>query len=396
MGRGKGLSTAIVVCTALALSSAAHAGGVRIRWLPSSHASVVGYRVYTRIAGTPYTAPADAALPTLAADGTLAWIVGGLTAGQRYFFAVSAYTADEESLISDEFLFGAVDPCGVDRCATATSCEIHPVSDGTGCDDGLFCDGHEQCIGGACHAGTPPACSDGVACTIDSCNETLARCLHQAQPDCCGLDADCVDNDLCTTGERCVSGTCVSTAVVCPEPSCTQAVCDPAKGCGTVPVAGAESCTAADLCGGAAAELVARRVKLVADETTALMHAKGLFAALDVVDPVANGVTLEVADASGAVIYSVFLPGELIRGRQGTRFRYRARAEAAQASGGIRVLAMKLRKGLWSVTMRAESPALLAAVGPSQLNWALRIGTTCVRQRDLACDAQLGRVAVCR
>jgi hypothetical protein len=393
MGRGKSVSAATVIFTALALSSAAHAGSVRIRWLPSSATAVIGYKVYTRVAETPYAAPEDVALPDPAADGTLAWIVGGLTAGQRYFFAVSAYTADEESVISEEYLFGAVDPCGVDSCLAATSCEIHPVSDGTSCDDRQFCNGHEQCIGGVCRAGAPPDCSDAVACTTDSCNETLRRCIHQAQPGCCGLDADCVDNDLCTTGERCVRGTCVNTAVVCPEPPCTQAFCDPVSGCGTVSVADAESCNAADLCGGAAAELAARKVKLVGEETTASFHAKGLFAALDDVDPVASGVTLEVADPSGAVIYSAFLPGELITGRDGTR--YRASVTDVQASGGIRALGMKLKQGLWFVSIRAESPALLAAIGPSQLNWALRIGATCVRQPDLACDAQ-SAFAVCR
>ncbi|MFQ5463811.1 MAG: hypothetical protein ACE5E5_14435, partial [Phycisphaerae bacterium] len=35
------------------------------------------------------------------------------------------------------------------------------------CDDGLFCNGSETCVLNVCQAGTPPALSDGVACTDD-------------------------------------------------------------------------------------------------------------------------------------------------------------------------------------------------------------------------------------
>src|SRR5215475_2897491 len=38
------------------------------------------------------------------------------------------------------------------------------------CSDGNFCNGTELCVAGACAAGTPPSCDDGVACTADSCS----------------------------------------------------------------------------------------------------------------------------------------------------------------------------------------------------------------------------------
>ncbi len=39
------------------------------------------------------------------------------------------------------------------------------------CDNGLFCDGTEQCVASVCQPGTPPVVSDGVECTYDYCDE---------------------------------------------------------------------------------------------------------------------------------------------------------------------------------------------------------------------------------
>src|SRR4030043_212229 len=43
--------------------------------------------------------------------------------------------------------------------------------DGTNCGDGLFCNGDETCQAGVCRGGVTRDCSDGVGCTVDSCNE---------------------------------------------------------------------------------------------------------------------------------------------------------------------------------------------------------------------------------
>ncbi|MGV8141081.1 MAG: DUF2341 domain-containing protein, partial [Candidatus Woesearchaeota archaeon] len=39
------------------------------------------------------------------------------------------------------------------------------------CDDGIFCNGAEQCIANSCEAGTVPVIDDGLFCTVDSCDE---------------------------------------------------------------------------------------------------------------------------------------------------------------------------------------------------------------------------------
>ncbi|NRA10253.1 MAG: hypothetical protein HRU02_19015, partial [Myxococcales bacterium] len=56
-------------------------------------------------------------------------------------------------------------------------------------------------------AGTPPNTTDGVACTVDSCDETLNAATHVP------------DAGLCDDGD-----------------ACTAEVCDPATGCANVAV----------------------------------------------------------------------------------------------------------------------------------------------------------------
>jgi hypothetical protein len=69
--------------------------------------------------------------------------------------------------------------CTVDTCVDPTGCVHTPVAQGTTCDNGLWCDGSDACndVGG-CVGGTPPNCSDGVICTVDSCNEATDACEH--------------------------------------------------------------------------------------------------------------------------------------------------------------------------------------------------------------------------
>ena len=69
------------------------------------------------------------------------------------------------------------------------------------CDDGQYCNGAETCVGGRCQTGTYP-CGDGVACTVDACDEDNDVCNYV--PD----DFACDDSD-----------------------ECTQDTCDPATGC---------------------------------------------------------------------------------------------------------------------------------------------------------------------
>src|SRR5262249_50312853 len=57
-----------------------------------------------------------------------------------------------------------------------------------------------------CRSGTPPATDDGIACTVDACDESGGRVTHVAD------DAACADDD-----------------------SCTADACDPLLGCTNTP-----------------------------------------------------------------------------------------------------------------------------------------------------------------
>jgi len=85
--------------------------------------------------------------------------------------------------------------CTIDSCNESTDTCDHAPDDAF-CDNGLYCDGAEICdVLLGCQAGTPVDCDDGVECTIDSCNETTDTCDHV--PD--GCEPVCAD--LPTPGE---------------------------------------------------------------------------------------------------------------------------------------------------------------------------------------------------
>ncbi|MCZ7684133.1 MAG: hypothetical protein M5U28_37315 [Sandaracinaceae bacterium] len=71
------------------------------------------------------------------------------------------------------------DPCTADACGAA-GCEHAPQPDGGGCDDGLFCNGPDQCRAGRCdeHPGDP--CSGSA-----TCDESTDTCIG------CVTDGDC-------------------------------------------------------------------------------------------------------------------------------------------------------------------------------------------------------------
>jgi Cys-rich repeat protein len=99
------------------------------------------------------------------------------------------------------------------------------------CDDSLFCNGTETCdrLAG-CKPGAGNTCDDGVACTVDGCDETSDSCSHT------GSDAACSDGIYCNGAESCdvEAGCVVGTAVDCSgtDEFCGVTVCDEeSQGC---------------------------------------------------------------------------------------------------------------------------------------------------------------------
>jgi hypothetical protein len=102
------------------------------------------------------------------------------------------------------------------------------VSDGQVCDDGIFCNGDDECLTGVCdtHDGDPCP-TDGAWCNGDEfCDEANTQCDVQSVPDCsddglfCTGDESCDETaDLCvSSGDPCgVTETCDENADTCNE-----------------------------------------------------------------------------------------------------------------------------------------------------------------------------------
>ncbi|MGB0716135.1 MAG: M6 family metalloprotease domain-containing protein [Phycisphaerae bacterium] len=91
------------------------------------------------------------------------------------------------------------------------------------CDDGLFCNGAETCVAGACIAGTAPDCNDNVDCTTDTCNENTDSCDNTVD------NAACDDGLFCNGVETCdaVNGCQAGTPIDCNDDvDCTTDACN--------------------------------------------------------------------------------------------------------------------------------------------------------------------------
>lgn len=84
-------------------------------------------------------------------------------------------------------------------------------ADGTSCDDGQFCTTNDSCQTGICTGGEVRDCDDGVACTIDSCDEDLNICLNiwpacGIEDGCCGPECDYNNDPDCSAASLCWDG----------------------------------------------------------------------------------------------------------------------------------------------------------------------------------------------
>jgi len=83
-------------------------------------------------------------------------------------------------------------------------CQNLPIS----CEDGVFCNGLETCdptLG--CQDGPDIICDDGVACTVDSCNETTDSCGYLPNNALCTDGLFCNGIEICDENLGCQAGT---------------------------------------------------------------------------------------------------------------------------------------------------------------------------------------------
>ncbi|MFQ5463745.1 MAG: S8 family serine peptidase, partial [Phycisphaerae bacterium] len=138
------------------------------------------------------------------------------------------------------------DPCNVGVCNEATdTCATQSANEGLPCSDGVFCNGVESCAAGVCRPGTVVNCDDGVACTVDACNETTNTCDHAASDALCDNGLFCDGVETCSTTLGCVAGSPPCGASPCDEAinACVECLNDAACDDG-LPCNGVETCLA--------------------------------------------------------------------------------------------------------------------------------------------------------
>ncbi len=116
---------------------------------------------------------------------------------------------------ADQCTGGTCESLGIDPCDDEVGCTEDTCDDEADactntpqdslCDDGAFCNGAESCDAALdCQAGTDP-CVDGNACTVDDCDEGGDSCIFDPLPEL----ASCEDGDFCTLDDQCIGGACV-------------------------------------------------------------------------------------------------------------------------------------------------------------------------------------------
>ncbi len=153
-------------------------------------------------------------------------------------------------------------PCdNRDTCDGSGVCQPNNVPNGTPCDDGMFCNGDDLCLGGLCgvHEGNP--CMSG-----ENCNEDTNMCVPAGE---CDGPEDCPDDTAnpCTI-PACLDGVCgfsfAPMGTACGSSSTTECdapdTCDGAGMCvnrldpaGTVCRPAASACDVAEMCSGTSA-----------------------------------------------------------------------------------------------------------------------------------------------
>ena len=166
---------------------------------------------------------------------------------------------DDKSLCTVDAKCAGGDCVGASQvtCSTANLCTNAVCVFGKGCteipnnrpcEDGEVCTVGDQCGGGACVSGAWDPCDDKKDCTQDTCEKGVG-CHHA---DLTGTG--CEDGDACTVGDNCDAGTCLPGAAPdCDDKNvCTDDSCDRLLGCthsnNALPCDDGDLCTLDDAC----------------------------------------------------------------------------------------------------------------------------------------------------
>ena len=129
-------------------------------------------------------------------------------------------------------------PCYAHTCDAVEGCQ-YTLLPPAGCDDGQACTIFDTCVGGICTPGFTMQCDDGKVCTNDVC-QGLLGCAHPAATN----GTACNDGVFCTTEDACTDGVCAGVeGKKCDDGfACTYDTCDPFNGCSHLIAADGTAC----------------------------------------------------------------------------------------------------------------------------------------------------------
>ncbi|MDH5672365.1 MAG: hypothetical protein OEZ06_09460 [Myxococcales bacterium] len=119
------------------------------------------------------------------------------------------------------------DDCNIGVCDPSDgTCSQEPTNEGGECDDGNLCMGGETCQSGECTgADIINDCDDGNVCTTEIECDPVAGCVRSDNT------LECDDGNPCTEGDVCKASECKpGTPVVCEGSECQDSACDPDSG----------------------------------------------------------------------------------------------------------------------------------------------------------------------
>ena len=166
-------------------------------------------------------------------------------------YAALGWTAAPVIACSSDIDCNDGNPCTTDVCVNPGTvdayCQNTAVADGTTCDDGKFCTVNDVCTAGVC-GGVARDCSDGIACTVDSCDEAVKACVNTPNNALCDDGLYCNGAETCNAASGCQAGTPVN----CDDGNeCTTDTCSESlKACENIPKADNTACTDGVCCSG--------------------------------------------------------------------------------------------------------------------------------------------------
>ncbi len=184
----------------------------------------------------------EACVPSPVSDGS--------SCDDEMFCTVNTVCSDGECVGSVRSCPSTGNPCTEAVCDLSTdSCEVVPLANDTPCDNGLFCTVNDSCQDGVCQEGQPRNCADAEgSCQTGVCDEATNSCLGDPVAD----GTACDDGNFCTVNTQCVAGQCSEGQPRdCSDAGdqCNVGVCDEVAGeCVPDPVADGTGCDDGQYC----------------------------------------------------------------------------------------------------------------------------------------------------